>query len=144
MDSSDIGSQEESDAEREWKESLQQLELLLTMVVIPYIGKYFGRKCAYWGELLRHLHMEHWLTAFSYRLGEVYGMVVSGRGPLHERNDFQGYGCSSCGGYIVNDIMSNPQGRIAGDDLVAVKVARHMCKALEEFSFCQHRARMYV
>lgn len=41
-----------SDAEREWRESLQQLELLLTMVVVPYIGKYFGRKCAYWGELI--------------------------------------------------------------------------------------------
>ncbi|KAI9712215.1 MAG: hypothetical protein M1812_006950 [Candelaria pacifica] len=41
--------EEESDAEREWKESLQQMELLLTMVVVPYIGKYFGRKCAYWG-----------------------------------------------------------------------------------------------
>ena len=38
-----------SDAEREWRESLQQLELLLTMVVVPYMGKYFGRKCAYWG-----------------------------------------------------------------------------------------------
>ncbi|KAF2138508.1 uncharacterized protein K452DRAFT_301046 [Aplosporella prunicola CBS 121167] len=39
----------ENDAEREWNESLQQLELLLTMVVVPYLGKYFGRKCAYWG-----------------------------------------------------------------------------------------------
>ncbi len=50
--SSDVDSSadEESDAEREWKESLQQLELLLTMVVVPYVGKYFGRKCAYWGE----------------------------------------------------------------------------------------------
>ncbi|EGP91096.1 uncharacterized protein MYCGRDRAFT_32106 [Zymoseptoria tritici IPO323] len=38
-----------SDAEREWRESLQQLELLLTLVLIPYVGKYFGRKCAYWG-----------------------------------------------------------------------------------------------
>ncbi|KAL8829296.1 MAG: hypothetical protein Q9170_006236 [Blastenia crenularia] len=46
-ESSDDG--EETDAEREWKESLQQIELLLTMVVVPYIGKYFGRKCAYWG-----------------------------------------------------------------------------------------------
>lgn len=42
--------EEESDAEREWKESLQQLELLLTMVVVPYVGKYLGRKCAYWGK----------------------------------------------------------------------------------------------
>ena len=38
-----------SDAEREWNESLQQLELLLTMVLVPYLGKYFGRKAAYWG-----------------------------------------------------------------------------------------------
>ena len=55
--------QEESDAEREWKESLQQLELLLTMVVVPYIGKYFGRKCAYWGEFLRY-QMLHCLSAY--------------------------------------------------------------------------------
>ncbi|KAL9008874.1 MAG: hypothetical protein Q9173_006045 [Seirophora scorigena] len=47
--SSDDDDGEETDAEREWKESLQQLELLLTMVVVPYVGKYFGRKCAYWG-----------------------------------------------------------------------------------------------
>ena len=40
----------ESDAEREWKESLQQLELLLSMVIVPYLGKYFGRKFAYWGR----------------------------------------------------------------------------------------------
>ncbi|OJD13477.1 hypothetical protein AJ78_06067 [Emergomyces pasteurianus Ep9510] len=40
---------EESDAEREWKESIQQLELLLTMVIIPFAGKFLGRKCAYWG-----------------------------------------------------------------------------------------------
>ncbi|KAF2275421.1 uncharacterized protein EI97DRAFT_379336 [Westerdykella ornata] len=37
-----------SDAEREWRESLQQLELMLTMIVVPVMGKYFGRKCAYW------------------------------------------------------------------------------------------------
>lgn len=42
----------ETDAEREWKESLQQLELLLTMVLVPFAGKYLGRKCAYWGELI--------------------------------------------------------------------------------------------
>ena len=41
---------EESDAEKEWKESLRQLELLLSMVIVPYMGKYFGRKFAYWGK----------------------------------------------------------------------------------------------
>lgn len=41
-----------NEAEREWRESLQQLELILTMVLMPYLGKYFGRKCAYWGMCL--------------------------------------------------------------------------------------------
>jgi hypothetical protein len=49
--SSDLESEEESDAQKEWEASLQQLELLLTMVVVPYLGKYFGRKCAFWSEL---------------------------------------------------------------------------------------------
>ncbi|KAK4694704.1 hypothetical protein P7C71_g2921, partial [Lecanoromycetidae sp. Uapishka_2] len=48
-DIDDDEDEEESDAEKEWKESLQQLELILTMVLVPYAGKYFGRKCAYWG-----------------------------------------------------------------------------------------------
>ncbi|KAA8645964.1 hypothetical protein EYZ11_010079 [Aspergillus tanneri] len=38
-----------SDAEEEWRESIEQLELLLTMVLVPFVGKYLGRKCAYWG-----------------------------------------------------------------------------------------------
>ncbi|RDW86716.1 uncharacterized protein DSM5745_03358 [Aspergillus mulundensis] len=38
-----------SDAEAEWQESIEQLELLLTMVIVPVIGKYLGRRCAYWG-----------------------------------------------------------------------------------------------
>ncbi|KAL2353444.1 hypothetical protein BJ546DRAFT_982840 [Cryomyces antarcticus] len=44
------GDGDEGDGDREWRESLQQLELLLTLVVAPYVGKYFGRRCAYWGE----------------------------------------------------------------------------------------------
>ncbi|KKK19188.1 hypothetical protein ARAM_003197 [Aspergillus rambellii] len=37
-----------SDAEAEWQESIEQLELLLTMVLVPFVGKYLGRKCAHW------------------------------------------------------------------------------------------------
>jgi len=48
--SSEVNGDDDDDAEREWHESLQQLELLLTMVLVPYVGKYFGRKAAYWGE----------------------------------------------------------------------------------------------
>ena len=42
--------QDLSDADREWRESLQQLELLLTMVLLPGIGKYLGRQFAFWGQ----------------------------------------------------------------------------------------------
>ncbi|KAI1004561.1 hypothetical protein K3495_g3656 [Podosphaera aphanis] len=52
LPSSDISSQmfdnEYSDAQREWEASLQQLELVLTMVIVPYAGKFLGRKFAFW------------------------------------------------------------------------------------------------
>ncbi|KAL5337297.1 hypothetical protein BJX70DRAFT_399767 [Aspergillus crustosus] len=38
----------DSDAEAEWQESIEQLELLLSMVIVPFVGKYLGRRCAYW------------------------------------------------------------------------------------------------
>lgn len=51
-DDSDVDtlSDDYSDAEAEWRESIEQLELLLTMVLVPFIGKYLGRRCAYWGR----------------------------------------------------------------------------------------------
>ncbi|KAI1934595.1 hypothetical protein LOZ58_004635 [Ophidiomyces ophidiicola] len=49
IDDDDDDDDDESDAEAEWQESMRQLELLLTMVVIPFAGKFLGRKCAYWG-----------------------------------------------------------------------------------------------
>lgn len=52
IDSSDLDSVDGSDAQKEWEASLQQLELILTMVIVPYMGKYFGRKFAYWSEYL--------------------------------------------------------------------------------------------
>lgn len=38
----------ESDAQREWEASLEQIQLLLTMIVVPFAGKYLGRQFAYW------------------------------------------------------------------------------------------------
>ena len=51
IDSSDLDSEDQSDAQAEWEASLQQLEMVLTMVIVPYAGKYFGRKFAYWSRL---------------------------------------------------------------------------------------------
>ena len=43
-------SESPSDAQKEWEESLEQIQLLLTMVVVPFAGKYLGRKFAYWSR----------------------------------------------------------------------------------------------
>lgn len=51
-------SESPSDAQKEWEESLEQIQLLLTMVVVPFAGKYLGRKFAYWSmspQPLKHL-----------------------------------------------------------------------------------------
>jgi hypothetical protein len=49
ISSSVLDSEADSDAQAEWERSLDQLQLLLTMVIVPFVGKYFGRKFAYWG-----------------------------------------------------------------------------------------------
>ena len=45
------------DAEREWKESVRQIELLLTMILVPAAGKYLGRKCAFWSTYDQPIHL---------------------------------------------------------------------------------------
>ena len=39
-----------SDAQREWEASLEQLQMLLTLVIVPFAGKFLGRKFAYWSR----------------------------------------------------------------------------------------------
>lgn len=43
-----------SDAQREWEASLEQLQLLLTMIIMPFAGKFLGRKFAYWSRFPSH------------------------------------------------------------------------------------------
>lgn len=50
--SSDIFSEADSEAQEEWDRSLEQVQLLLTMILVPWIGKLFGRKFAYWSGCL--------------------------------------------------------------------------------------------
>lgn len=40
----------DDDAQAEWERSLEQVQMLLTMVIVPFVGKYFGRKFAYWSK----------------------------------------------------------------------------------------------
>jgi hypothetical protein len=39
-------------AQQEWDESVQQLQLLLTVVVMPFLGKWLGRRWSHWCEQL--------------------------------------------------------------------------------------------
>lgn len=48
ISTSDIYSDADSEAQAEWDRSLKQLQLILTMMVVPWVGKYFGRKFAFW------------------------------------------------------------------------------------------------
>lgn len=48
--SSDISGYNESDAQAEWEESLQQIQDVLVLIIVPYLGKYLGRRFAYYGE----------------------------------------------------------------------------------------------
>ena len=39
-------------AELEWRESLAQLQQLFSIVLLPYLGKWLGRRWSYWGVSL--------------------------------------------------------------------------------------------
>jgi len=61
----------DSDAQREWEASLEQLQLLLTMVLVPFAGKYLGRKFAYW-SWARYMEWMHnvdivWTSKTSFK-----------------------------------------------------------------------------
>ena len=36
--------------QKEWEEGLEQLQLLASVILIPVIGKYFGRRWSTWGK----------------------------------------------------------------------------------------------
>ncbi|KAG2150115.1 hypothetical protein BD769DRAFT_378189 [Suillus cothurnatus] len=35
-------------AQKEWNESLEELQQLALVLLLPWVGKYFGRRCSYW------------------------------------------------------------------------------------------------
>lgn len=49
-DISDYSDDGYSDAQEQWEESLRQLEQLVSFVLIPLIGKFFGRRAAFFRE----------------------------------------------------------------------------------------------
>jgi len=63
------------EAQREWDASLEQLQLLLTVVLVPFVGKYLGRKFAYW-SWARYMEWTHgveiqWATKKTSKAGNL-------------------------------------------------------------------------
>lgn len=56
LSTDDIYSEADSDAQAEWDRSMEQLQLMLTMMIIPFVGKFLGRKFAYWSKSFPPTH----------------------------------------------------------------------------------------
>jgi len=96
MSTSDIYSDADSEAQEEWERSLEQLQLLLTMMVIPFVGKYFGRKFAYWSTSGTCVQMES-IANRGCRLGQIHGVASRRRSALYEQEGLQGHRCRRSG-----------------------------------------------
>lgn len=93
-----------TDAQKEWEESLEQIQLLLTMIIVPFAGKFLGRKFAYWSTLpcpcpardrMDPTIPGNSVTDHCYftRLGTVYGVDAQRRDTVDEQEDLRGYRC---------------------------------------------------
>ena len=83
---------EELDANQQWQESLEQLELLLSMVIVPYAGKYFGRKFAFWGMQYPKVLERKPYDSLGRRLEAVHGVDVSCRSRRFQQRSVQRHG----------------------------------------------------
>ncbi|KAI1380644.1 hypothetical protein F4677DRAFT_404163 [Hypoxylon crocopeplum] len=80
-------SEDDYDAQREWEQSLEQLQLLLTMILVPFAGKYLGRKFAYWSTILNYSPEASSILTGLNRLGKIYGMDAQCRDHMDEQKD---------------------------------------------------------
>jgi hypothetical protein len=65
-------------AQREWEESLEQLQELVSIVVLPYLGRFLGRKWSYWRTFASHLALQpSGLILLQYSLA-THGWVWAG------------------------------------------------------------------
>lgn len=52
-------SQFEREQEEQWKEAMDQLQLAVQIIICPLLGKYMGRRWAYWGAYEREREIGH-------------------------------------------------------------------------------------
>ena len=46
--------------QEEWEESLRQMEVVISIVLIPFFAKWYGRRGAFWGTCLYHFTHGRW------------------------------------------------------------------------------------
>jgi hypothetical protein len=80
------------DAEQEWQESLQQLELLVSLVLIPFFGKWVGRRCAYWGTPHPPLSELHRVADRWCSMDKVYDVEIPCRSRRYGQKGLQSFG----------------------------------------------------
>lgn len=93
----EIYSDDDDDAQAEWERSLEQVQMLLTMVLVPWMGKYFGRKFAYWSECFPQNAASMNMTCTGHdakgvpkltvpfsRLGEIHELGTRRRSHIHQ------------------------------------------------------------
>ena len=81
LPSSDAGYDSEEEAamiQEEWEESLRQMEVVLSIIIIPFFGKWYGRQFSYWGEC----EVKGW---------ESWGMQVDDEQLLHDIKYMDGH-----------------------------------------------------
>lgn len=49
--------------QEEWEESMRQLEMVVSVILLPFLGKWWGRKFAFWGEFHRRRRRRRTLLA---------------------------------------------------------------------------------
>lgn len=60
-------------AQKEWEESLHQLEQIVSIVLLPVLGKWLGRRWSYWGSGLRFLWTHQLISICSLRSLSSFG-----------------------------------------------------------------------
>lgn len=49
-DDEETWAEQERLLQQEWEESLEDLQRLFTFILMPYFGKWLGRRWSHWGE----------------------------------------------------------------------------------------------
>jgi hypothetical protein len=83
--SDDSDDEEHRLAQQEWEESLEQLAQIVSVVLLPFLGKWLGRRWSYWGECLyptQHCISREMVSLCTLRPPRIGKVILSRRATL--------------------------------------------------------------